>query len=119
MAPASTPRLPTSLVVSDKPGRCTHKVLAAQELYPDSPSIRKPSCHAAESGFYRRHDTDRLPGQSIAARPARIDARWVGGPSSAPAGECAVVAGRRDELRSDCAGAVSGRRHDPHLAPSV
>ena len=37
---------------------------------PTLPVSEKPPCQAAESGFYRRHDTARLPGRRIAARPA-------------------------------------------------
>ncbi len=76
-------------------------------------------CQTARSGFYRTDDTGRLSGQRIAARPDRVGSERVGRSSSGPACERAGVAGRWDELRCDCEGAVAGRRHHPHLVSPV
>jgi hypothetical protein len=43
-----------------------------QTIYPQlSEKAKKPPCQMARTGLYRPHDTARLPGQHIAARPDR------------------------------------------------
>src|SRR4051812_17299582 len=93
--------------------------MVKSKLYPDSLRIRVPSCQTARSGFYRSDDTARLLGHGIAARPDRAGSGWVGRAPPGPAGKCAGLVGRWDELRGGRQGLAAGRRHDPHLAPAV
>ena len=68
-------------------------------VYPDSLRIRALSCQTARSGTYRLDDTARLPGHRIAAGPDRAGSGRVGRASPGPAGKCAGVVGRWNELR--------------------